>query len=199
MPIGEGGLGAGQTADAVGIQGGDLRHYLAHFSAIGPGIHAHRAPQTAGDAVGKFQPRQPRLLGIYRQTAQQHTGVGLQGHIVQTADAGHALRRFDDQGVQPPVRHQQVGAPAQQKRLHAAFLRQPQQDHQLLPAFRKGHAPGRTADAEGGVAAHGHVMLHRHVRQVIPELFIQSFIPLHSVLPHIRFFLPSSAAPMMPA
>ena len=199
MPVGKFCLVPGEAADAVGVQGGDLRHHLAHFSAIGPGVHAHRAAQASGDAVGKFQPGQARLLGVHRQAAEQDAGVGLQGHVVQAADARHAFRRFDDQGVQPPVRHQQIGAPAQQKRPDAALLRQAQQDHQLLPALRKGHAPGGAADAEGGVAAHGHVPLHRHIRQVIPDLFVQTFIPLHSDLPYIRFFFPSRAAPMIPA
>jgi len=59
------------SGTALDVEGRVTAYHLPHLAAVGPRIHAHRAAHAAGYAVGKFQPRQPVLLGEYRRAGQR--------------------------------------------------------------------------------------------------------------------------------
>ena len=128
-------------------------HHLDHLAPVGPGVHHHAAPQGARDAVCKLQAAKALSGGKGSQPGQGHAGTGgdlpLPGAL-QPVQAGG----LQQQGLDPLVRRQQVGAIAQH---HQTDLLLPGQTHAggglFLPAGQ-GHQPGRSPNAEGGVAGH---------------------------------------------
>ena len=178
---------------------------MLHLAAVSAGVHAHGAADCTGDTVGKFQTRQSPLAGKVR-----HTGKGGACHGKHFLFCGNTVvnRCFDaihfccvdHQAIQPRIGDQQIRAVADYQHLRAALLGKIDQHHHLFAVYRKGHTLCRTADTKRGMLRHRHILLIGQVGQMIRYFFIQTLIPEHFFLSHqMRFFFPSSAAPMMPA
>ena len=183
VAIAESHIGAAEGLDA--LVGEQYRHAvddLRHLAAVGARVHAYAAADAAGDAVGKFQPRQALLAGEVGHTGQRRACVGSDAACVAQADACH-VAGIDDQAIHLAIREQHVGAVAQQKRTCAALVGKVQQKHQLLGILGKGHSPSRTADAERGVLRQRFLRLNGQVRQIVPQFFVQLLIPTHTAPP----------------
>ena len=89
--------------------------HLADLPAVGTGVHKDAAANTAGDAVGKFQPRQPVVPGKSSSPGHGGTAFDLQRRLIQQADA--VQRPGADR--QPPlarIRRQDIRPRAQDRR-----------------------------------------------------------------------------------
>ena len=95
--------------------------------------------------------------------------------------------RVDDHGIQSLVRNEQVRAVADEQRLHAGVLQKAHQHNKLLPRFRKGHAPGRAADAERRVFCHRLIFDPFEVGQIVMNSIVQCGFPRHSGSPVYGF------------
>ena len=121
--------------------------------------------------------------------------------LVQKPHAGHLPAVLMTSGSSPLVVHQQIGATAQTNGRAAALSARPMRITSCSRFSGKAHAPGGAADAEGGVAAHGHLLLQGHIRQILPHFSSScSYQGIGtSYFRNFRFFFPSRAAPMIPA
>ena len=138
--------------------------HLFQLPAVSPGVHAHAAAHGSGDAVGKFQPRQPLPAGEIRQTGQGDAAPGDNGiRLFPHLQAAEAIGP-DDQPVQSPVRGQQVRAVADDQGPGPALPGHGQQQHQLLALFRERHPLRGTTHPEGGMLCHGLLLQDAHVR-----------------------------------
>ena len=149
---------------AIQVQGGDGDQHLGHLPAIGPGVHHHPTPYRAGDAGGKFQPRERSPLGGIGQPGQGHAAPGTQLSVLLPNPVqrvcGVSPGGLDEKALHPLVGHQQVGAVAQEK---GQNIRLPGGQHGGLGLdgrLGQGHQPGRAADAKGRVSGHGLVRPH---------------------------------------
>ena len=149
--------------------------------------------------MGKFQSGKCLALGKERQPRQRNTGIRFDNRLICQPNITHLPRRADNQSVQSPIGNQQIRPVSHNKGPCAALPGQAHKDHQLLPILRAGQPPGRATNAEGCESVHRHIPLHGQIRQIVPDDFVQLFIPSHILLLQIRFFFPSSAAPIIPA
>ena len=132
--------------------------HIPQLTPVGAGVHGHAASQGARNAVGKLQSGQPLLHGKDRQPGQRYPGaaedLGLSPPFQDIQTAGGQ----NDKPVQAAVPRQHIGAVAQHKGDNAQ-LGGPLQGGGKLPVILyPGHQPHRTADAEGGVQAHRHLL-----------------------------------------
>ena len=162
---------------AVLVQVSDGGEDLNHLSAVGAGVHHHRAAQAAGDAVGKLQAGQAPAQSGHGQPGQRDAALRPQAAVdlpglVQTAG-------LDDKAVVSRIGHQQIAAVAKEKGGDPQCSGSLHRRLDLFFLSGQRHQPGRAAHPEGGVAGHRLFPAQLQLRTRLAQFFTQRVIDVH--------------------
>ena len=180
------------TRFAVSINVGAAHQHILHLAAVGTGVHKGRASAGAGNAVGKFQPRQAVLQRCATHLHQRRTGLGKNG-IALYRYGREVLIHHQHRRINALVCHQQIRAVADGQKSHAVCPGTLHQRRDLLFRLREQQHPRRAADLKGGVQAHGLVF------QIIAAQFPGCSKEFSHAITLHYFTWYSSAAPIIPA
>ena len=143
---------------------GALEHVF-HLAPVGARVHEHGPAERAGYAVGKLQAREPGVGREHGELRERDARPGPDAVPGQQPGLGYGLAQPHDNGVQPPVRDEEVRALAHELHGRAALPQKAQQRRGLRARGRAGHEPRRAAYAEGAVR--GHVMQGRKDKRAV--------------------------------
>src|SRR6185295_4853432 len=133
---------------AVVIHKTDRLDHIEHPRAHGPRVHAQRATDAAGDALQKFEARQPVPPGFHSQGFQSRAGAAMQSFAVDFHPAEVWMPEAYHDATDPAVLDEQVRAAPENHEGKPALLAEPEQRAQFGFGSRLDIKVRRTADAQ---------------------------------------------------
>ena len=151
-----------------------------HLPIVGAGVHGDGAAHRAGNTVGELQAGEALVHGKAGEPGKENAAAG-SDDVILTLQSVQPIHRLKDETLIALVGHQQVAAVAHVEGADIVLQGGAHRLSGLFLGLGQGHEPHRTADTEGGMAAHGLLRPQFQIRTGPGQLPEQRRISVHTL------------------